>query len=73
MITRSFSRINPSSLTRRQKAQAGRSEELDVMSNYKNMDIMLSENNSNSLKRELESGINVSVGHGDSETIPTLW
>ena len=45
--------------TRRQKAKARKSRELDMLSDYGNMDIMLGDGNSNSIERELDSLINV--------------
>ena len=49
--------------TRRQKAKARKSRELDMLSDYGNMDIMLGDGNSNSIERELDSLINVRVGN----------
>ena len=45
--------------TTRQKAKARKSRELDMLSDYGNMDIMLGDGNSNSIERELDSLINV--------------
>ena len=45
--------------TRKQKAKARKSRELDMLSDYGNMDLMLGEGNSNSIERELDSLINV--------------
>ena len=41
--------------TRRQKAKARKSREMDFLSDYDNMDIMLWERNSNSVKMELDN------------------
>ena len=56
--------------TRRQKAKARRSRELDMLSDYGNMDVMLSEGNSNSIERELDSLINVPEGPQDFRSFP---
>ena len=45
--------------TRKQKAKARKTRELDMLSDYGNMDIMLGDGNSNSIERELDSLINV--------------
>ena len=44
--------------TRKQKAKARKSRELDMLSDYGNMDVMLGDRNSNSIERELDSLIN---------------
>ena len=56
--------------TRRQKAKARRSRELDMLSDYGNMDVMLGEGNSNSIERELDSLINVPEGPQDFRSFP---
>ena len=56
--------------TRRQKAQARKSRELDTLSDYGNMDVMLGEGNSNSIERELDSLIIVPVGQRDFQSFP---
>ena len=43
---------------------------MEMMSHYENMDIMLSENTSSSIERELENVIFASVGNDETETIP---
>ena len=43
----------------KQKAKARKSRELDMLSDYGNMDVMSSEGNSNSIERELDNLINV--------------
>ena len=56
--------------TRKQKAQARKSRELDILSDYGNMDVMLGDRNSNSLERELGSLINASDGQRDYRSFP---
>ena len=56
--------------TRKQKAKARKSRELDMLSDYGNMDVMLGEGNSNSLKRELDSLINAPEGPQDFRSFP---
>ena len=56
--------------TRKQKAKARKSRELDMLSDYGNMDVMLSEGNSNSIERELDSLINVPEGQQDFQSFP---
>ena len=56
--------------TRRQKAKIRKSRELDMLSDYGNMDVMLGERNSNSLERELDSLINAPEGQQDFQSFP---
>ena len=56
--------------TRKQKAKARKSRELDVLSDYGNMDIMLGDGNSNSIERELDSLINVPDRPQDFQSFP---
>ena len=56
--------------TRRQKAKARKSRELDMLSDYDNMDVMLGDGNSNSIERELDSLINVPDGRRDYGPFP---
>ena len=56
--------------TRRQKAKARKSRELDMLSDYENMDIMLGDGNSNSIERELDSLINVPERQQDFQSFP---
>ena len=56
--------------TRRQKAKSRKSRELDMLSDYGNMDVMLGERNSNSIERELDSLINVPEGQQDFQSFP---
>ena len=48
-----------------------RSREIDILPDYENVDILLGEHNSISIRRELENVINNSVDHEDYETNPT--
>ena len=56
--------------TRKQKARARKSRELDMLSDYGNIDVMLGEGNSYSIERELVSLINVPEGHQDFQSFP---
>ena len=56
--------------TRRQKAKAKKSRELDMLSDYGNMEIMLGCGNSNSIERELDSPINVPDRQQDLQSFP---
>ena len=56
--------------TRRQKAKARKSRELDMLSDYGNMDIMLGDGNSNSIERELDSLINVPDRQQNFQSFP---
>ena len=56
--------------TRRQKAKARKSRELDMLSDYGNMGVMLGEGISNSIERELDSLINVPEGQHDFQSFP---
>ena len=56
--------------TRRQKAKARKSRELDMLSDYGNMDIMLGDGNSNSIERELDSLINAPDRQQDFQSFP---
>ena len=56
--------------TRKQKAKARKSRELDMLSDYGNIDVMLGEGNSYSIERELVSLINVPEGHQDFQSFP---
>ena len=56
--------------TRRQKAKARKSRELDMLSDYGNMDIMLGDGNSNSTERELDSLINAPDRQQDFQSFP---
>ena len=56
--------------TRKQKAKARKSRELDMLSDYGNMDVMLGEGNSNSIKRELDSLINIPEKQQDFQSFP---
>ena len=56
--------------TRRQKAKARKSRELDMLFDYGNMDIMLGDGNSNSIERELDSLINAPDRQQDFQSFP---
>ena len=56
--------------TRKQKAKARKTRELDMLSDYGNMDIMLGDGNSNSIERELDSLINVPDRPQDFQSFP---
>ena len=56
--------------TRKQKAKARKSRELDLLSDYGNMDIMLGDGNSSSIERELDSLINVPDRPQDFQSFP---
>ena len=54
--------------TRRQKAKARRSREMDMLSDYDNLDVMLGSENNNPIERELAEAIDQSSAHGDDDT-----
>ena len=54
--------------TRRQKAKARRSREMDMLSDYDNLDVMLGNENNNPIERELADAIDQSSDHGDADT-----
>ena len=54
--------------TRRQKAKARKSREMDMMSDFENLDVMLGNNNNNPIERELAEAIDQSSAHGDANT-----
>ena len=54
--------------TRRQKAKARKSREMDMMSDFENLDVMLGNNNNNPIERELTEAIDQSSAHGDADT-----
>ena len=54
--------------TRRQKAKATKSTELDMKSDFDNLDVMLGNGDSNSIERELADAIEQSSVQGDIET-----
>ena len=56
--------------TRKQRAKARKSRELDRLSDYGNMDVMLGEGNSNSIERELDSFNTVPEGQQDFQSFP---
>ena len=54
--------------TRRQKAKARKSREIDVLSDFDNLDVMLGNENNNPIGRELVDAIEQSSAHGDADT-----
>ena len=54
--------------TRRQKAKARKSREMDMMSDFENLDVMLGNSNNNPIERELAEAIDQSSAHGDADT-----
>ena len=58
--------------TRMQKAKASKSRELDMMSDFEIMDVILGNDNINLIERELSNVIGNSEIHGDTASIPQL-
>ena len=56
--------------TKRQKTKARKSREMDILSDYGNIDIMLRNGNSKSIKRDLDNVINCRDRHEDFESLP---
>ena len=54
--------------TRRQKAKARRSREMDILSDFDNLDMMLGNENNNPIERELVDAIDQSSAHGDADS-----
>ena len=54
--------------TRRQKAKTRRSREMDMLSDFNNLDMMLGNENNNPIERELADAIDQSSAHGDADT-----
>ena len=54
--------------TRRQKTKARKSREMDIMSDFENLDVMLGNENNNPIERELADAIDQSSIHGDADT-----
>ena len=54
--------------TRRQKAKARKSREMDMMSDFENLDVMLGNSNNIPIERELAEAIDQSSAHGDADT-----
>ena len=54
--------------TRKQKAKAMKSREMDMMSDFENLDVMLGNRNNNPIERELADAIDQSSTHGDADT-----
>ena len=53
---------------RRQKAKARKSREMDMMSDFENMDVLLGTDNINPIERELSNVIEDSENHCDTES-----
>ena len=54
--------------TRRQKAKARKSREMDMLSDIENMDVMLGNGSNNPIERELADAIEQSSVQGDVES-----
>ena len=54
--------------TRRQKAKARKFREMDMMSDFDNLDVMLGNDNNNPIGRELADAIEQSSVHEDVNT-----
>ena len=54
--------------TRKQKAEARKSREMDMISDFENLDVMLGNSNNNPIERELADAIDQSSTHGDGDT-----
>ena len=54
--------------TRKQKAKARKSRELNMMSDYDNLDVMLGNDNNNPIERELADATEQSAVHEDANT-----
>ena len=56
--------------TRKQKAKARKSWEMDMMSDFENMDVMIGNENTNPIERELSNMIGTVVNDQDIESNP---
>ena len=54
--------------TRKQNSKARKSREMDMMSDFENLDVMLGNSNNNPIERELADAIDQSSAHGDTDT-----
>ena len=54
--------------TRRQKAKARKSRDMDMLSDFDNLDVMLGSENNNPIERELADATDQSSSHGDADT-----
>ena len=54
--------------SRKQKAKARKSTEMDMMSDFENLDVMLGNSNNNPIERELAEAIDQSLTHGDADS-----
>ena len=55
---------------RKLKAKSRKYREMDILSEYGNMDIMLGEGNTNYIERELDGIIEGPGGHPDTQSLP---
>ena len=56
--------------TRRPKAKARKSREMDMFSNFDNLDLMIGNDNINPIERELANTIEGLTNHDDTESNP---
>ena len=56
--------------TRKQKAKARKSREMDMMSDFENMDVMIGNENTNPIERELSNMIGNVLNDQDIESNP---
>ena len=54
--------------TRKQKAKARNPREMDMMSDFENLDVMLGNGNNNPIERELADAIDQTSAHRDADT-----
>ena len=57
----------PSTRKQKQKAKARKSREMDMMSDFENMDVMIGNENINTIERELSNVIGITGDHSDTE------
>ena len=55
--------------TKRQKAKSRKSKDMDILSEYVNMDVMLGGDSSHSIQREFDSIFNGPEGHQDTQSL----
>ena len=54
--------------TRKQNAKARKSREIDMMSDFENLDVMLGNSNNNPIERELAESIDQTSTHEDGDS-----
>ena len=54
--------------TRKQKAKARKSREMDLKSDFENLDVMFGNDNANVFERELSNAIGNPENHGDADS-----